>query len=155
MSDRIIWFHSINGCYLAKTGYSWMLLRRIGPGPHRSLWKFIWKLRLPPKVRIFAWQLGNELLPTNLKRATINPDVNKMCPRCNSFEESIIHAVRDCQKVKEVWTTGSYDGRLLEKPWDHCVDWLEDALRMLDRSDFESLIMLTWNIWNSRNKLGV
>lgn len=49
MSDRIIWFHSINGCYFAKSGYSWLLLRRIGLGPYRLLWKYIWKLKLPFK----------------------------------------------------------------------------------------------------------
>lgn len=30
---------------------------------------------------------------------------------------------------------------------------MEDAFGVLDKSAFESLIMLTWNIWNSRNKL--
>lgn len=100
LNDRIIWFHSTNGCYTTKSGYSWLLLRRIGLGFHKFFWRQIWKLRLPPKVHMFAWRLGNEFLPTNLKLVTINPEFNKFYPRCNNSEESAIHAVRSVKKRK-------------------------------------------------------
>lgn len=56
MSDCVIWFHANNGCYSTKAGYTCLIIRRVGMGPHRFLWKIIWKLRLPP-LR-FAHSLG-------------------------------------------------------------------------------------------------
>lgn len=67
-------------------------------------------------MRILAWQVGNELLPTNLKLVNINLAIDKMCPRCNMSEESVLHEVRDCQKVRNIWKVDSIDGRLLDKP---------------------------------------
>jgi hypothetical protein len=34
------------------------------PDGERSLWRKIWKANVPPKVRIFAWKLGRDALPT-------------------------------------------------------------------------------------------
>lgn len=58
--------------------------------------KAIWKLRVPPKFCIFAWRLGHDLLLTNTKIASINPSFNCLCPRCNTLEETLVHALRDC-----------------------------------------------------------
>lgn len=35
LQDRIIWFHASNGCYSTKDGYSWLILHKVGLGPHR------------------------------------------------------------------------------------------------------------------------
>lgn len=76
-----------------------------------------------------------------------------MCLRCNVVEESAIHAIRNCQKAKDILRLGNVDGRLLEKPWNYCIDWLEESMHFLDKQAFECLILLLWNIWNSKNNL--
>lgn len=52
--DRVIWFHAANGVYTTKSRYSWLILRKLGHGPHKFFWRSIWKLKIPPKVRIFT-----------------------------------------------------------------------------------------------------
>lgn len=113
--ESIVWFHANNGCYFTKAGYTWLFLRRTSYSPYRFFWKQIWKPRLPPKVRIFAWRLGHDLLPTKLKIAAINKDANSACPRCNLTSETTIHAIRDYQKAKDILTCGGIDGRLLDR----------------------------------------
>lgn len=69
-------------------------------------------------------------------------EASKLYPRCNMMEETTIHAIRNYQKVKDILVLGNVDGRLLEKPWEACIGWLEEAMHFLDIKAFESLILL-------------
>ncbi|KAG8480937.1 hypothetical protein CXB51_025616 [Gossypium anomalum] len=53
----------------------------------------------------------------------------QVCHRRGTGDETIIHALRNCLKAR----------------------MLEDATRLLDLKAFENLIMVSWNVWNSRN----
>ena len=67
------------------------------------LWKKMWQLKIPPKVRIFAWRVCMNGLPTllNLGRRRINNDA--LCPLYRKEPESTIHALFFCEKIWEVW----------------------------------------------------
>ena len=67
------------------------------------LWKKMWQLKIPPKVRIFAWRVCMNGLPTlfNLGRRRINNDA--LCPLYRKEPESTIHALFFCEKIREVW----------------------------------------------------
>ncbi|MBA0856190.1 hypothetical protein Goshw_024487, partial [Gossypium schwendimanii] len=69
--DRVVWFHNHYGFYYSKSAYSWLILKQVGFGPHRFLWKAFWKLKTLPKIRVFIWQVGHEILLTNAKIASI------------------------------------------------------------------------------------
>ncbi|XP_016704723.1 uncharacterized protein [Gossypium hirsutum] len=79
-------------------------------GPHRLFWKMIWKLKIIPKICIFAWRVGHEILPTNSKIATIQPSLNPACQRCGT--ETLIHALKDCPTARETLKCGGFDDRL-------------------------------------------
>ncbi|MBA0587403.1 hypothetical protein Gorai_000535, partial [Gossypium raimondii] len=53
--------------------------------------------------------------------------------------------------LQHVLSFGGLDGRLLESNCETCINWLENATRLLDFKVFENLITILWNIWNSRN----
>ncbi|MFQ6622462.1 hypothetical protein Gotur_002303 [Gossypium turneri] len=38
----------------------------------------------------------------------------------------IIHTLKDCRTARAILTHGGLDGRLLDKEYLHCIDWLED-----------------------------
>ncbi|KAK5842378.1 hypothetical protein PVK06_004728 [Gossypium arboreum] len=40
-NDVLIWFHSHHGTYTTKSAYSWPILKKMGMGSHRLLWKMI------------------------------------------------------------------------------------------------------------------
>lgn len=48
---------------------------------------------------------------------------------------------------------GEVDNRVIEAGWVIVIDWLESAMRLLDGKAYECLLMLLWNVWNSRNNL--
>ncbi|MBA0829243.1 hypothetical protein Goarm_013861, partial [Gossypium armourianum] len=60
-------------------------------------------------------------------------------------------ALKKCPKALAILALGGLDGQLLDNDYERCIDWLEDAMRVLDKKAFEDLIMILWNGWNGRN----
>ena len=67
------------------------------------LWKKLWHLNTLPKVRIFAWKMCMNVLPTfvNLQRKGVN--LCEMCPACGKEPESTLHILVKCEVAKKVW----------------------------------------------------
>ncbi|XP_058721842.1 uncharacterized protein LOC131593378 [Vicia villosa] len=67
--------------------------------------KVLWDLKLPPKIKIFAWKVFIDRIPTRdqlLNRGVVNvtcPD----CVMCGSCLESSSHLFFNCQEVKGIW----------------------------------------------------
>ncbi|KAH1113938.1 hypothetical protein J1N35_007316 [Gossypium stocksii] len=150
-SDRIFWFHNTHGSYTTKSSYSWMLLNKVGYGPHCFFSKFIWKLKILPKTRVFAWRIGHGLLHTNVKLSSIKTHVDPVCSICRNGDETPLHALRDCPKACEVLIPSGFNNRLLTNSYEFCINWVEDSMRILDKMAFKDFISTLWNIWNSRN----
>ncbi|KAG8503930.1 hypothetical protein CXB51_002240 [Gossypium anomalum] len=123
----------------------------MGYGPHRFFWRALWRLDTLPKIRVFTWQVGHEILPTNGKIANIRPGFNKGCPRCGAETETLLHALRDCPTSREVLSIGGWSSSFISKSYDHCIDWLEDLMRVLDKRAMADLMTILWNCWNNRN----
>lgn len=113
----------------------------------------MWKLKLPPKVRIFLWRVSHNLLPTSSKIAALNPLTSSLCPKCGEADETLTYALCDCPKARNVLVHGGIDGRILSSGWTTGVDWIESMMRLLDKPAFECFVMVFWNIWNARNNM--
>ncbi|MBA0786095.1 hypothetical protein Gotri_000163 [Gossypium trilobum] len=122
--DRVVWFHNPLGSFTSKSTYSWLLLKQMGFGPHRFLWKAIWKLDTIPKIWVFTWWVGHEILPTNVEIASIGRGFGQECPRCGAEYETLIHTLKDSPTSRAILSTGESHGR----PYDYL-----------------------WNSWNNRN----
>ncbi|MBA0878136.1 hypothetical protein Goshw_015974 [Gossypium schwendimanii] len=96
-------------------------------------------------------RVGHDLLPTNVKVASIFHGSSRGCIQCGMEEQSTIHALRDWLKTYVVLSLGGLDGRLLGNDYVRCIDWLEDVTCLLDLKAYENLITILWNVWNSRN----
>ncbi|MBA0698001.1 hypothetical protein Goari_021514 [Gossypium aridum] len=142
IKDGRIWFHNTHRIYTSKSAYSWYLLKIIGFGPHRIFWKIILKLNMLPKIKVFSWRLGYDLLPTYDNIARIRQNFFNTCPRYNNSEETIIHVMKDCPVSHKILTLGGLNNKLLEGNYDCCIDWLENVLCVLDAkaADFFTLL---------------
>ena len=102
--DSVVWRPEKSGCYSVKSGYKLLCeLDTIRPrvsDSQKCLWKNIWKLKVPGKIKHFLWKACTNSLPTKenlLKRKILQePD----CPRCNSEPESAVHAIWSCRCIK-------------------------------------------------------
>ncbi|KAM2244183.1 hypothetical protein ACFXTI_005280 [Malus domestica] len=116
LKDRLVWPYEKKGAYSVKSGYHWAFSRthiHRNLNPHRSdmiptqLWKCMWSLKVPPKIRVFMWKSLHAAVAkmANLffRRSSLSP----MCLICNSAEESTEHLFLQCPWVEAVWNGGS------------------------------------------------
>ncbi|MBA0861880.1 hypothetical protein Goshw_002073 [Gossypium schwendimanii] len=132
LEDRCSWFHNPHGVFYLKSAYSWLILKEIGLGPHRIFWRIIWRLKTLPKICIFCWRLGHNILPTYEKISSFRSGFNDTCPRCGKEKETLIHTLKDCPMAHKVLEFGGLDNKLLDGNYLRRVDWIEGAVRILD-----------------------
>ena len=64
---------------------------------------FCWKVRCPPKMKHFLWQLvsGCTAVKKSLRPRGIQGDT--ICALCGAPEESINHVIFECPPAVQVW----------------------------------------------------
>lgn len=90
-SDIFWWPHSRSGLYSVKSGYFMIRQNGVAPnlGPFTSrgiphnIWKILWKIHVPQKLKHFLWKACNNILPVreNLVKKKVVP--SGLCPLCN------------------------------------------------------------------------
>jgi hypothetical protein len=99
--DSIIWLSSITRIYNPKSAYLWLLKSYVTLNSDRH-WFWIWKLKIPEKVRLMIWKIWHDCLPTNSLHFKQHLTSSLTCYCCNKKEEDILHCLRDCVHVKNV-----------------------------------------------------
>lgn len=68
-------------------------------------WQFIWKLRLPFKIKTFLWKIQLNVLPTGsfLLNRGILPVAQVVCKLCGKFPETSHHLFFMCEKIISLW----------------------------------------------------
>lgn len=120
------------GCFSVKSGYNLAVnLRNVSSASGfdslrlKPLWKSIWKLNVPPRVKMTVWKFINDILPTSsniLKRGT---STNPFCLFCRKYVggESLSHDVQGREAVESCSVVPAHL-RLLKLNYD--VSWVEN-----------------------------
>lgn len=119
--DSLIWFQKPHGYYSSKTPYSWLILKKVGMGPHRFFWRTIWKLKTLLKIRMFTWRLGHDLLLLKDEIAPMRQLADRECFRYGEKRQTLVHALKDCPNARVVLTAGGVDGRLIHNDFGCCM----------------------------------
>ena len=109
--DKIIWIGNNKGVFTVKSAY-YVALNMVDSSeegessyvvPRDLLWKKVWHLNIPSKIRIFAWRACVDALLTmvNLQKRGIGE--NELCPCCEKDSETIFHFIISCEVAKRVW----------------------------------------------------
>ncbi|BAS93429.1 Os05g0331700 [Oryza sativa Japonica Group] len=121
----------------------------------RKLWENVWKADVQPKVKIFAWKLAHDRLPTweNKRKRRIQPV--GICPICGVKEENGFHATVECtmarslrEAIREFWALPPERKFAMTGP-----DWLLVLLDSLNSSDKARVLYLLWRAWFLRNDM--
>ncbi|XP_019189723.1 PREDICTED: uncharacterized protein LOC109184133 isoform X1 [Ipomoea nil] len=144
--DRIIWVKDDKGVYTVKSCYQKLqgtfLTDQI---PFRTK---AWKLKLPPKIKTFFWQLCSSTLPTvdllRLRRVQVSP----ICQLCSSAEESAFHLFVKCPLAISCW---DHIGCVTHLGRSSLMGWLEINFKSLSANDLCLMITVCWKIWSARN----
>ncbi|CAN6579067.1 unnamed protein product [Malus baccata var. baccata] len=160
-TDRLRWFHTACGTYSVKTGYGVVMelmengaLDKKGRGlnsektKHNLLWKSIWCLDVPSKLRFFIWKCCNHALAVrrNLKR------------RHMRFDEIENHLFIRCKTSHRFWFCSPLQLNSIELEG---VDFLQSWASFYNRVDqldnkmelLQEFVFGLWRLWKNINDI--
>ena len=116
----------------------------------RRLWKGVWKLKVPGKIKHFLCKAYTNSLPTkvNLMKRTIIQE--NVCHLCSDHLEDVKHALWGCSKIRQVWQrrfgwTDNSQGA--EGSFSDLVQLMQENPRL-----FPLFAVTAWIVWHHRNK---
>ena len=103
VEDLLIWPLTPTGDYSVRSAYRMLETnaRSLSPGTSSSegqskVWKGIWKIKTPNKVRHFIWRVAHDSLPTKVNLQHRHVPVKASCSMCDEPLESLIHCLWLC-----------------------------------------------------------
>ena len=163
MEDWLAWHFDSKGVFSVKSAYRLGITLReeqanrttsnsASPTTANPIWKKIWSLKLPGKIKVFLWRLSHNSLPTrmNIKRKCI--DLDTRCPMCNRADEDGGHLFLKCKLVKHVWRSLLVeDIRIMLLNAQDAMGVLEIIMGLTSMKR-DLVLILLWDWWSARNK---
>ena len=117
-------------------------------------WKMLWKVKVPSKLRVFAWRLTRSCLPTGEVLAERGMATTAICPVCNAAADTWRHALLECNMSMSVWAMKEYDVMLplMADETDDPRLWLFSLSEALSKERFIEVLATLWSIWWVRRK---
>ncbi|KAL5191636.1 putative ribonuclease H protein [Glycine soja] len=92
-----------SGIYSTRTAYKFMLGEIRGESEDGSF-SLLWRLKIPPKAKVFTWRLIKERSPTNMNLRGRQVEIaDPLCPFWNNLDEDAAHLFFNCSKVLPLW----------------------------------------------------
>ncbi|XP_057451810.1 uncharacterized protein LOC130743585 [Lotus japonicus] len=146
--DRWCWDPGNPDYYSSKEGYTW-LRDTNQPSIPAADWGWIWKIKVPEKVKVFLWLTLHQALPVNSNRFKCHLTHSESCSRCSSAREDCLHCLRDCPHSRELWAKlGAWSWpnfSSLELPV-----WISFQARGTNATKFVAGL---WGVWKWRNNM--
>ena len=156
--DVLFWPHSSDGRYSCKTGYRFLKMEeelndepQVTTNDHTQVWKAVWSMRAPPKVKTLLWHACREAMPTKsaLFRRTILTDPH--CVRCHASSENSLHALWSCPELDPTWSDlelWNVRGVVQFVDFKELLSWL-----IRNNHHLELFAVTVWKIWNQWNRV--
>ncbi|CAL1392202.1 unnamed protein product [Linum trigynum] len=152
--DKIIWNLTSNGHFSVNSAFK--AEQSSQSLQNDPIWKKIWRLHVPERVRVFVWMAMLGKLTTNQIRKDRHLTDNNSCPECEGISETIVHCLRDCRKAKAVWNKILDANRRAAFFNAGHQDWMKSNILdvstgnwMGEWGSFYSLVI--WYLWKCRN----
>jgi ribosomal protein L32 len=160
--DFVAWHYEKTGCFSVRSAYRLSIeLRDLDstgsstrPDGERPVWKKLWKLPIPQKVKVFAWKLAHNGLANEGNKKARKIAVLSSCKLCGG-EETTHHVVIQCPHARNLRQAMRQRWRLPTEEKIMCAgsEWL---LRLIDSSstdDVGRVLLILWRAWFVCNEL--
>ncbi|KAJ8433992.1 hypothetical protein Cgig2_012685 [Carnegiea gigantea] len=152
IQDEIFWGKTSSGLFLIQTAIA--MLWGDNSSDDRLIWKKIWKVEVPQKMRLLMWLVPQGVLMTNTNRVRRGMASKPECNMCPGLLEDTSHIFRTCERVREVWhyfeqaNTGVHDPNLELKEWVLC-----NLTHMTNDTTWPmKFTVALWWLWRWRNE---
>jgi ribonuclease HI len=157
-SDTAVWGGTKNGVYSVRSGYYTLLNESYydNPGPSNTsfeakVWNTIWGLKIPAKIRHFLWRACHESLPTRINLHHRHVIQDPSCGNCNYWNETVLHALWQCNTLEEIWNSVPWGRRLVHNHYLNFMELFHHCHLDLSPSELQLFAFTTWSIWYRRN----
>lgn len=151
--DELIWAISFHGRYTPKQGYLSICADQ-EPVIKYWWWRPLWKLKSPPKEKLFMWFFINNKVPTEdnlMHRYFHGPECYCLC---KNMTESITHLFLSCPITQHVWQqlyqllniSIRWQGENFNSTWKY---WWDNAV---EHKLHNLPLLVCWGIWIAHNK---
>ena len=153
--ERISWKGNPRGTFDLRSAYSIAM----GMEPDLLVRDFgwIWKLIVFPRIKTFLWMCAHSSIGVKVCLVRRGVVEEESCPICQGTSETILHALRDRHKIKDVWRQLGIQ-RTDRVFWtSNLQDWIKtnskDRKSCLQGNPPWNIIfpIAVWNLWKSRN----
>jgi hypothetical protein len=123
-------------------------------GHTRFLLKYLWKKKIPLKIKIFLWFLNNKVLIRKDNLAKRNWNGCTKCCFCDSLE-TVEHLFISCPFARIIWRMVYFTFNI--SPPTNVTNMFDNWLNGVDKNDKARIRIgvsaLCWSIWNCRNDI--
>ncbi|XP_040996249.1 uncharacterized protein LOC121242444 [Juglans microcarpa x Juglans regia] len=109
--DQLIWKGTSSGFFTVKSAYHMhqemnQALKGQPSSSHnfKEVWKTLWQLQVSPGEKVFLWRACLNALPTQSNLFKKKIVEHPKCPICEIEEETVAHALWDCESARDVWS---------------------------------------------------
>lgn len=90
ISDCLMWPYSKDCVYTIRSRYHWLReiqdAHKVTTSGDTIKWNRLWKLNIPPKIKILFWRLLHNVLSCNVNLQTRCVQIQVNCARCDKVE---------------------------------------------------------------------
>ena len=158
--DTLVWPLTNDGDYSVRSAYRLLVSAESNLQPSSSVlgsnglvWKKIWKMKVPPKIRHFIWRAAKDALPTKQNLQARHILVGGECDGCGDHTESIIHCLWLCDQARSVWMSLLEFRSPVQKKCRTFCDLLEEVFSDGPARKVVLFATVAWCIWQRRNRL--
>ena len=116
-------------------------------GSNGLIWKKIWKMRVPNKIRHFIWRAAKDALPTKQNLKARHIPVGEECDGCGKHIELLIHFLWLCDQARSVWMSLLDFRSLVQKKCRTFYELLEEVFSVGSTRRVAMFANVAWCLW--------
>ena len=111
--NKLIWVPNAKGVFTTKSAY-----KVSNPHPNQislsdQMWKKIWKIKVPERVRMLLWRITTYTIPVKEVLGQRLELDNQECVLCQDGQETISHLFFHCPMARAIWFSSCWGLRAL------------------------------------------
>jgi len=138
VADPFCWGYTGSSDFTTKSA-TWKAHENITRDQPIWQYKWIWKLDVMPKIKIFLWQLCHNALPSRGTLLRRGLQIDPLCSTCFADIEDLDHIFRHCPMAHKVWDMAVAHQWLPNIPFHHPGSSLREELHLLAHNQYPRL----------------
>jgi ribonuclease HI len=117
-----------------------------------KLWKTVWKIQAPNKMKIVLWRMIHDCLPTGQQLTHRRIPADDRCFFCGQVER-VEHLFLLCPFARAVWdmVKERFGLKLHRKELINMKQWIHSFLQRENETSATVLVVTCWHVWEARN----